>query len=189
VEAALRCAHGTGRAAVIAGIFALVACGGSTPHNMIQDQAFSLKETYWKASSSRIRIASSTSSQPARIVYVGTGRPSGYEYVASAPIVVEPGRVYTLSGHIDASHVISGKPEWAVSDETVHQIIAAVAIDNGLEADVSVSFQVPPNIRLLRVVCDTVDAVVATGTTLSFWQPALIEGGAMPRSSQAGAVK
>lgn len=105
--------------------------------------------------------------------YTGTGSASAFRSKRSQIINVVPGTQYTLSGYVDATHVTSGTPGWAVENPTVTTGYLGVFQTSGVNGRVSGSFTAPAGVTQVVVILDTENCTVASGQPLVFSNPQL----------------
>lgn len=103
----------------------------------------------------------------------GTGGASGFNFPKSQVINVAPGHKLTVSGYIDASHVSSGSPAWAVCDTGVTTQYATASQTAGVNGRVSATFTVPGGVTQIVIIGDTLNCTIANGQLLSFSDPQL----------------
>jgi hypothetical protein len=104
-------------------------------------------------------------------VYYGTGSAAVSLAECSSLLDVIPGTTYTVSSLINASNVTSGQPLLRVwTDPGVGTQVASGGPNAGTNAVFPLTFTVPSGITQVLVVCDSSNAVVTAGATVSWSQ-------------------
>jgi hypothetical protein len=111
--------------------------------------------------------------------FTGAGSASGFKARTSQIITVTPSAWYTLSAGIDASHCSGGNtPFWAIYAPGLGTQYAIVNASNGVAASrKQVQWQCPASgVTQVVILCDTANALVASGQTVLFYQPTFQAG-------------
>jgi hypothetical protein len=159
---------------------AVVLTATGNQRNLVPDSDLKFTSAYWTLNAS-IPVANAAGADGANaFVYTGTGSASGYLYNRSAPIPVIPGQSYILSGYIDATAVTAGDdPYWGVYHADMSAMIAGQVQTPGRSGRVSITLTIPSGVTEVRVVCDTSDCTVTSGSKLIFSNPQLELGSVM----------
>jgi Putative phage tail protein len=157
-----------------AGVSLCVLTGQGIKYNVIPDSGGDLLT--WTTNASLPIVFGITGISGGAWRYTGTGAASGFLFVNSPVFTVIPGQTYTFSAYIDATHVTSGAPDWAIYDPTITTAYASFGQTPGVNGRVSVTFTVPTGVTQVVALLDTDNCVVASGQNLLFYNPQVEQG-------------
>ena len=144
--------------------------------NLVPDSDVKFASTYW--SPVGLTVGTGVAANGANgFQFTGTGISA--DHASSTVITVVPGTAYALSGYIDASHVASGTPSWAIYDTTGATLYASAAQPAGASSRVFALWTCPAGVTQVKVDALTGTAVTSSGGLIAWSAPQLQTGSAV----------
>jgi hypothetical protein len=144
--------------------------------NLVRDSDVGSLNFYWAFNASLPIVGGAGAVSGNGFRYTGTGAASGFVFTSSQIIEVVPGKQYSFSGYIDATHVTSGTPGWHIFSPDILTSYITFQQTAGVSGRVSGSWVAPVGVKQVVALCDTDNCTVANATSLTFSNPQLEVG-------------